>query len=70
VDGRLVGDVEFKEAYERAGRITPVPGGVGPMTVATLLENTLRATLSTNNLKLAHGEIGPTPQKELVWHKR
>ena len=42
-DGRLVGDVEFNTAKERAGWITPVPGGVGPMTVATLLENTLHA---------------------------
>ena len=43
-DGRLVGDIEFTGASERASWITPVPGGVGPMTVATLLENTLYAT--------------------------
>jgi methylenetetrahydrofolate dehydrogenase (NADP+) / methenyltetrahydrofolate cyclohydrolase len=42
-DGRLVGDVEFGPAAERAAWITPVPGGVGPMTVASLLENTLFA---------------------------
>ncbi|WP_067867474.1 bifunctional methylenetetrahydrofolate dehydrogenase/methenyltetrahydrofolate cyclohydrolase FolD [Neptuniibacter marinus] len=42
-DGRLVGDVGFEEAEKRAGFITPVPGGVGPMTVATLMENTLEA---------------------------
>lgn len=42
-DGRLVGDVEFDAAAERASWITPVPGGVGPMTVATLIENTLEA---------------------------
>ena len=42
-DGRLVGDVDFATAAERASWITPVPGGVGPMTVATLLENTLEA---------------------------
>lgn len=42
-DGRLVGDVEFESASKRAGWITPVPGGVGPMTVATLMENTLEA---------------------------
>ena len=42
-DGRLVGDVEYDVAKERAGWITPVPGGVGPMTVATLMENTLYA---------------------------
>ena len=43
-DGRLVGDIGFAAARERAALITPVPGGVGPMTVATLLENTLYAT--------------------------
>jgi len=42
-DGRLVGDVDFARAAERASWITPVPGGVGPMTVATLIENTLEA---------------------------
>ena len=42
-DGRLVGDVEFDIAQEKAAWITPVPGGVGPMTVATLMQNTLLA---------------------------
>jgi methylenetetrahydrofolate dehydrogenase (NADP+)/methenyltetrahydrofolate cyclohydrolase len=42
-DGSLAGDVEFNIAKTRAGFITPVPGGVGPMTVATLMENTLLA---------------------------
>jgi methylenetetrahydrofolate dehydrogenase (NADP+) / methenyltetrahydrofolate cyclohydrolase len=42
-DGRLVGDVEFEPAKERAAWITPVPGGVGPMTRAMLLQNTLDA---------------------------
>lgn len=42
-DGKLRGDIEFNSAVERAGWITPVPGGVGPLTVATLLENTLIA---------------------------
>ncbi|AIN20451.1 MULTISPECIES: bifunctional methylenetetrahydrofolate dehydrogenase/methenyltetrahydrofolate cyclohydrolase FolD [Yersinia] len=41
--GKVVGDVEFDAAVERAGWITPVPGGVGPMTVATLIQNTLQA---------------------------
>ena len=44
-DGRIVGDVEFAAARERAGWISPVPGGVGPMTVATLLRNTMEAAL-------------------------
>ena len=42
-DGRLVGDVGFEAASQRASWITPVPGGVGPMTVATLMQNTLEA---------------------------
>jgi len=42
-DGRLVGDVAFEEAKEIAGKITPVPGGVGPMTITMLLHNTLEA---------------------------
>jgi methylenetetrahydrofolate dehydrogenase (NADP+)/methenyltetrahydrofolate cyclohydrolase len=42
-DGKLVGDVDFDAVKERASWITPVPGGVGPMTIATLLANTLRA---------------------------
>ena len=48
--GKLVGDVEFAAAAERASHITPVPGGVGPMTIAMLLSNTLknaRALLGT-----------------------
>lgn len=42
-DGSICGDVEFDEAKKHAGWITPVPGGVGPMTIATLLQNTLHA---------------------------
>jgi methylenetetrahydrofolate dehydrogenase (NADP+)/methenyltetrahydrofolate cyclohydrolase len=41
VGGSLVGDVEFASASERASWITPVPGGVGPMTIAMLMRNTL-----------------------------
>lgn len=43
---KIVGDIEFESARERAGWITPVPGGVGPMTIATLLQNTLYAAES------------------------
>jgi methylenetetrahydrofolate dehydrogenase (NADP+)/methenyltetrahydrofolate cyclohydrolase len=43
VDGKLKGDVEFEEAAKKAAFITPVPGGVGPMTVTMLLENTIEA---------------------------
>ncbi|NNF51898.1 MAG: bifunctional methylenetetrahydrofolate dehydrogenase/methenyltetrahydrofolate cyclohydrolase FolD [Gammaproteobacteria bacterium] len=45
-DGTIVGDVEFEEARKRASWISPVPGGVGPMTVAILLRNTLEARLA------------------------
>ncbi len=41
VDGRLVGDVDFEQVAQKASYITPVPGGVGPMTIATLMANTL-----------------------------
>ncbi|MCJ7715647.1 MAG: bifunctional methylenetetrahydrofolate dehydrogenase/methenyltetrahydrofolate cyclohydrolase, partial [Anaerolineales bacterium] len=47
---RLVGDVDYEEALEVAGHLTPVPGGVGPMTIAMLLRNTVRAA------KLANGK--------------
>jgi methylenetetrahydrofolate dehydrogenase (NADP+)/methenyltetrahydrofolate cyclohydrolase len=43
LDGKTVGDVDFDAVKEIAGAITPVPGGVGPMTIATLMENTFRA---------------------------
>jgi methylenetetrahydrofolate dehydrogenase (NADP+) / methenyltetrahydrofolate cyclohydrolase len=47
---RLVGDVAFAEVLDVAGAITPVPGGVGPMTVACLLVNTLRAACAIHGL--------------------
>ena len=50
IDGKLVGDVEFEIAAERAAYITPVPGGVGPMTVAMLMQNTLFAYEKHENL--------------------
>ena len=52
-DRRLVGDVEFAAARERAGWITPVPGGVGPMTVAMLLANTVTAAARAAGVELA-----------------
>ena len=48
-DGKLVGDVDFDTAKEKAAWITPVPGGVGPMTVATLLQNTTDAAENFHN---------------------
>ncbi|SFN35845.1 methenyltetrahydrofolate cyclohydrolase /5,10-methylenetetrahydrofolate dehydrogenase (NADP+) [Izhakiella capsodis] len=50
--GKVVGDVIFDEAAERAAWITPVPGGVGPMTVATLIQNTLQACEAFHDLKV------------------
>ena len=55
--GKLVGDVAFGEASEVAAAITPVPGGVGPMTIAVLLRNTLVAAHRNENIALAEGAI-------------
>ena len=49
---RLVGDVDFASAAEVAGAITPVPGGVGPMTIAMLLRNTVRATAAMRGMEI------------------
>ena len=53
--GRLVGDVDFDSAVEVAGAITPVPGGVGPMTIACLLLNTLEAACRQHGLPVPQG---------------
>ena len=50
VDGHLVGDVDFANVVPKAAYITPVPGGVGPMTIVSLLQNTLQAYKLTRNL--------------------
>ena len=52
---RLVGDVDYQSAVEVAGAITPVPGGVGPMTIACLLANTLTACCRANGLPEPEG---------------
>jgi methylenetetrahydrofolate dehydrogenase (NADP+)/methenyltetrahydrofolate cyclohydrolase len=52
---RLIGDVEFASASEVAGAITPVPGGVGPMTIACLLANTLTACCRAHGLPEPEG---------------
>ena len=56
---RLVGDVDFAQAQGRARAITPVPGGVGPMTIACLLRNTLQATCDARGIDMA--ELGADP---------
>ena len=58
--GRLVGDVEFDSAVEMAGAITPVPGGVGPMTIACLLLNTL--TAACRQYGIAAPEVKPAAE--------
>ena len=50
-DGKLCGDVDFDAVSQKASYITPVPGGVGPMTIATLMQNTLTAAKRQNNLR-------------------
>ena len=50
VDGKLCGDVDFENVKNKASAITPVPGGVGPMTIAMLMQNTLTAAKKQNNL--------------------
>ena len=55
--GRLVGDVDYAEAIEVAGAVTPVPGGVGPMTIAVLLRNALVAAHRNAGLALADGAL-------------
>ena len=49
-DGKLVGDVDFENVKEKASYITPVPGGVGPMTIAMLMNNVVKATKIQYNL--------------------
>ena len=48
--GKLCGDVDFEAVKEKASMITPVPGGVGPMTIAMLMQNTLTACKEQNNI--------------------
>lgn len=62
-DGKLVGDVDFATVQSRAGAITPVPGGVGPMTIAMLLANTLRASIARQGVDAdAEGIEVPGPR--------
>lgn len=51
-EGKLCGDVDFAEVEKKASYITPVPGGVGPMTIATLMKNTVTAAKIQNNISL------------------
>ena len=51
-DGKLVGDIDFEAVAGRAGAVTPVPGGVGPMTIACLLKNTALAAARRRGLEV------------------
>jgi len=55
--GRIVGDVDYQGAVQVAGAITPVPGGVGPMTIAVLLRNALVAAYAHEGLTLATADL-------------
>jgi methylenetetrahydrofolate dehydrogenase (NADP+)/methenyltetrahydrofolate cyclohydrolase len=61
-NGKLTGDVEFEAASQVASWITPVPGGVGPMTIACLLENTLEAALARRGAEALHPNGGVAPE--------
>jgi len=63
---RIVGDVCFDEAKARASAITPVPGGVGPMTIACLLENTLRAAIAMTAERGPDTDMAPDRQSEFA----
>lgn len=56
-DGSLIGDVDFSEAAKRASWITPVPGGVGPMTITMLLANTIQACQMHLGLRIDQGDL-------------
>jgi methylenetetrahydrofolate dehydrogenase (NADP+)/methenyltetrahydrofolate cyclohydrolase len=49
-EGKLVGDIDFENISKKAAYVTPVPGGMGPMTVACLMDNTVKAAKKLNNL--------------------
>ena len=68
-NGKLTGDVDFDAAREHASLITPVPGGVGPMTVATLLLNTLVATCMQEGLVVRDGQLMDTLQAGVHYHR-
>ena len=57
-DGRIVGDVDFAGVSEKASLISPVPGGVGPMTVTMLLYNTLRSAERSVGVQIEDEELG------------
>lgn len=67
-DGKLVGDVDFQSVSETAGHITPVPGGIGPMTIAMLLQNTLWSFLKLLVLLFVMVSCTKSPPKDPCTH--
>ena len=68
-NGKLCGDVDFENCKDKAGFITPVPGGVGPMTIAMLMQNTLTAAKLQNGLLPGAAPAEPDTKDRTVWNK-
>ena len=68
-NGKLCGDVDFENCKDKASFITPVPGGVGPMTIAMLMQNTLTAAKLQNGLLCSKDEAAPDGKERNAWNK-
>ncbi len=68
-NGKLCGDVDFESCKEKAGFITPVPGGVGPMTIAMLMKNTLTAAKMHKGLLTEAPKDEPDTKERTAWNK-
>ena len=68
-NGKLCGDVDFESVKDKAGFITPVPGGVGPMTIAMLMKNTLTAGKEHHGIVEKAPEPAPDTKERTAWNK-
>ena len=68
-NGKLCGDVDFESVKDKAGYITPVPGGVGPMTIAMLMKNTLTAGKEHHGIVEKAPEPAPDTKERTAWNK-
>jgi methylenetetrahydrofolate dehydrogenase (NADP+)/methenyltetrahydrofolate cyclohydrolase len=68
-NGKLCGDVDFESVKDKAGYITPVPGGVGPMTIAMLMKNTLTAGKEHHGISKQAPEQVPDTKERTAWNK-
>ena len=68
-NGKLCGDVDFENCKDKAGFITPVPGGVGPMTIAMLMQNTLTAAKVKNGMVDKADNVPVSDKERTVWNK-